>query len=246
MRPAGEVLAAMARLPLLGLREGFGTAPVLVLAPHPDDESLGCGGMIAEACRQGPPPVVAVLTDGTMSHPGSRRYPAGRLRRLREREAVAATGLLGLAPGRVVFLGYRDTAAPASGPGLAAAAERMARLAAAHGCATIAAPWEHDPHCDHAAAAAIARRACRLAGARLLAYPVWGYALPPGRLLAQDGVRGFRLDVARHLAAKRAAILAHGSQTGGVIDDDPQGFRLEPGFVARFLTGVEVFLEDAR
>ena len=43
--------------------------PLLVLAPHPDDESLGCGALLAQAFA-GAGAHVACLTDGAASHPG--------------------------------------------------------------------------------------------------------------------------------------------------------------------------------
>ena len=55
-------------------------------------------------------------------------------------------------------------------------------------------------------------------------------------------VRGFRLDIARHLPAKRRAIAAHRSQTTDLIADDPAGFRMPPAFRALFDQPFEVFL----
>ena len=242
---ARQALAAMAALPILPFEAKFGAAPLLILAPHPDDESLGCGGLIAEACARGQPPTVAVLTDGTMSHPNSRAYPSDRLRMVREAEAVAATALLGLPRDRLSFLGYRDTQAPCEGATLQQAADRLAQLIEAGGCDTVVTSWQHDPHCDHEAAAAIARLACDMTGARLLAYPVWGLTLPPDQAIDQNAIEGFRLDVTRHVKRKRAAILAHQSQYAGLIEDDPGGFQMQPGFMALFLSGSEVFLEHS-
>src|SRR5437762_25173 len=75
--------------------------PLLVLAPHPDDESLGCGGLIAEACGRGQDVHVVILTDGTGSHPNSRAWPRHRLKALREAEAREAVAALGLPPERL-------------------------------------------------------------------------------------------------------------------------------------------------
>lgn len=240
---AGAALAAMAALPIRTFEAGFGQRPVLVLAPHPDDESLGCGGMIAQACGEGRPPWVVVLTDGGMSHPKSRLYPRERLRRLREEETIAATGLLGLPPERLTFLGYRDTEAPTAGAELQRAVGDLVGLIAATGCATVVTAWQHDPHCDHEAAAIIARLACDKGGTRLLAYPVWGRTLAPGQAIGQGSVTGFRLDVRHRLLQKRAAIHAHRSQYAGIIGDDPGGFQMRAGFIDLFLDSTEIYLE---
>ena len=76
MRRAGDVHDAMRALPVArDLDEITGNRCALILAPHPDDESLGCGGLIAEACARGRPPAVIIVSDGTGSHPLSREYP---------------------------------------------------------------------------------------------------------------------------------------------------------------------------
>jgi hypothetical protein len=76
------------------------------------------------------------------------------------------------------------------------------------------APWHLDPHCDHAAAARIAAGTARIAQVRYLSYPVWGWTLPADTVLDEAAVRGWRLDVASQLGAKRYAIAAHASQYG--------------------------------
>jgi LmbE family N-acetylglucosaminyl deacetylase len=68
---------------------------VLVLAPHPDDETLGCGGAIALHLRAGDAVTVAIVTDGG----GSRAGGLGRERivELRREESREAVGRLGRA-----------------------------------------------------------------------------------------------------------------------------------------------------
>ena len=50
---AGELLEAAHSFPFHPLREKLEDRPFIVVAPHPDDGRLACGGLIAEACRQG-------------------------------------------------------------------------------------------------------------------------------------------------------------------------------------------------
>jgi LmbE family N-acetylglucosaminyl deacetylase len=241
---AGTFLAAARSLPFADVME-ITEGRALVLAPHPDDESLGCGGLIAECCARGTPPVVAVLTDGAASHPHSATWPPPRLRALRQRETIAATGLLGLHPDNVVFLGYPDTRAPAEGEALAEAAERVAMLLREHGCRSVLASWRHDPHCDHLAAHRIAALAARRAGVAHRSFPVWGLTLDAAHDIPARPPSGMRLDVSRHLPAKRLAIRAHQSQHAGIIDDDPTGFQMQPGFMALFGTP-EIYLDVPR
>ncbi len=242
MITAAQALEQVRSFPILPLTEAFPYRPVAILAPHPDDESLGCGGSIAEFCDRGCPPLVIVLTDGTGSHPNSRLFPAPRLRTLREQETLAATACLGLPPERLVFLRYRDTVAPRDGIGLQDAAAQIATMLVAAGCRTLLAPWRHDPHCDHEAAAAIAEAAGRMAGLRVIAYPIWGLTLPPETVLAGNDLTGFQIRVTRQIERKRAAIHAHASQCQGSIPDDPEGFQLQPAFIDLFLQDQEIFI----
>lgn len=237
---AADALAAMRALPVADLDEIDGGKTALLLAPHADDESLGCGGFIAEACTRGRPPRVLVLTDGAGSHPNSRLFPPARLRALREQEARDAVALLGLPPHRIGFLGLPDTSAPTSGAGFKRAVRTIA--AQCDGCGVLLAPWRHDPHCDHEAAHLMAVAAAHMAGMRHLAYPVWGWILPDNACLPGPAPAGWRLRMDRHLPAKRRAIAAHASQYSDLITDDPAGFRLPAGLLAVLDQPHETFL----
>ena len=158
---AGEVLATMRALPVRAPDRVLAPGPCLVLAPHPDDESLGCGGLIALAAAQGRQVHVAVLTDGTGSHTGSVRYPAPRLAALREAEAAEAVTRLGLPVSALHFLRLPDRYAPHDGPAFDAAVDRVRGLLGACSAATVLTTWRGDPHGDHLAASLIARAAVR-------------------------------------------------------------------------------------
>lgn len=239
---AGEFLAAAKALPFADLEEICGGGGLVVVAPHPDDESLGCGGLIAAACAHGVPVRVVVVSDGTGSHAGSRRYPHQRLRDLREAELREAVAALGLGAEAVRFLRLPDRSVPTGGP-LAEAAQD-AIVGAARECAAgaLCVTWDRDPHCDHAASAALVLAVReRLGTARIFFYPVWGWTLPRD---TEVGPRpsGVRLDISDHLTAKASAIAAHRSQTSDLIDDDPNGFRLADGMLAHFTRSYEILL----
>ncbi|MFE7927555.1 PIG-L deacetylase family protein [Streptomyces sp. NPDC057456] len=78
---------------------------VLVFAPHPDDETLGCGGSIAHHTAMGRNVRIVCLTSGEQGVPGTAPEHAGLLR---ERETEAAAGKLGVASGNVHFLRLPD------------------------------------------------------------------------------------------------------------------------------------------
>ena len=239
---AGEVIAAMEALPLRALDDILAPGPVLVLAPHPDDESIGCGGLIALAAAAGREVHVAILTDGVGSHPESPSTPPARLRAMRENEARNAVAALGADPKRLTFLAQPDAHARATGPAAEAVVARLCGLIREAGAATVLTTWRHDPHCDHETAARLCDVVARETGARHLAFPVWGLTLPHDKPLDIGPPTGARLDIAAVLPRKRRAIAAHVSQTTRLIDDSPWGFQLPGEFLALFDRPWETFV----
>lgn len=243
---AGDMLDAIRQLPVGSLQDITGGLPFVVLSPHPDDESLGAGGLIAAACAEGLHAEVIVVTDGSGSHPRSHRYPRQKLIELRQAEVEAAGSLLGLGHERVRYLGLPDTQAPSSGAAFDAAVDAIADTCRRTNAASLFVTWDCDPHCDHEATArmAIAVRR-RIPQLRLWAYPIWGLHLDPKLPLDRPPPRGLRLNISRHHPQKRAAIAAHVSQMTGLIDDDPDGFCFTETTLAPFLGPFEYFIEVA-
>lgn len=217
----------------------------LIVAPHADDESLGTGGFIAEACARGRPPVVVIATDGAASHLHSQLWPPNRLVQRRQAETLDAARTLGLPPERLFFLNLPDTAVPHEGPLFEKTVDHLAQIATSHGCTTLLTSWQHDPHCDHLAVARMGQAFQELTGLAHLSYPVWGLTLPPDYDIDQTPINGWRLDIARHLPAKRAAIAAHATQNGHLIQDDPTGFSLPPFLLDRIVRPYEIFFSHA-
>lgn len=197
------------------LVERLGSRPLLVLAPHPDDESLGCGGLIAACAAAEAPVFVHYLTDGRHSHPGSIDWPPNRIAATREREAVIAANALGVPEHALRFTRETDGALLFD----ADAADRVFDAVAAHarelGDPIVAAPWRGDPHPDHVAAALIAERLeAESPRCRGLRYIVWS---DRNYVSAFEGAQ--RFDVSAFLQQKLRAIHAYETQSGALIRD---------------------------
>lgn len=234
--------AAADALPLARLSDLLGDGGAVIVAPHPDDESLGCGALILEAVAASRPVRIVFVSDGAKSHPNSRSHPPERLRSLREKEALSACTALGVGASEIEFLRLPDGAVPPSGPEAGRAAAAIANAAARARAQAIFVTWRHDRHGDHRSAYAIARAAQRRRGARLFEYSIWGRGLELDHDL-EGPPRGWRIGSAKHRERKRAAILRHRSQVSRLIDDDPKGFLLPRAMVEDILARDEVFLE---
>lgn len=90
---------------------------ILILAPHPDDEALGCAGVIQEALRRKAQVKVMYLTNGDHNQLAFIVYEKRLVFRkgefihmgeIRRKEAVKAMSLLGLKEESLIFLGYPD------------------------------------------------------------------------------------------------------------------------------------------
>jgi LmbE family N-acetylglucosaminyl deacetylase len=140
---------------------------VLVLAPHPDDETLGCGGAILAAREAGARVTIAFLTDGADSH--SRFLPGAELAAIRREEAVAAAAVLGVEESDLRFLGYRDgRLADQEGR----CREEIAELARVCRPWALFAPCPWDVSSDHLAASRIAASVAA-EGPVLYGYATW-------------------------------------------------------------------------
>ncbi len=220
-------------------------SPMMILAPHQDDETLGCGGLIATASQLNLRPRVVYLTDGAASHPGSRAWPRWRLAAERRGEALEALRVLGVPGADVIFLGWPDAAPHA--PGDAAYDETLSTLLDALQRARIQslwAPWSHESHGDHVAAAGLARAAARAAKVVLMSYLVWGWAEPQltGALAAEQV---WTLECALTVPRRRRALSCHRTQTTSLIDDATEAFRIPPQLAALTERPAEVFLHAA-
>lgn len=75
---------------------------VLIIAPHPDDETIGCAGVIRYCVENNIPVKIVVLTDGYLSASPIKRH----------NESVNAMKTLGVPQDNIIFLGYPDGTLP--------------------------------------------------------------------------------------------------------------------------------------
>ncbi|GBC99764.1 hypothetical protein HRbin17_02295 [bacterium HR17] len=94
---------------------------IAIVAPHPDDEALGCGGLIQWLVNNGVIPHILVVTDGDGFDAAIRLHyhqlqVTERLRRAfalqRRKETLAAMGVLGVPVSHVHFLGLSERTLP--------------------------------------------------------------------------------------------------------------------------------------
>ncbi|MDR3398627.1 MAG: PIG-L family deacetylase [Pandoraea sp.] len=146
-----------------------GSRTVHIVAPHPDDEILGCAGIMRQLSRQGTAIRVWAVTDGEASHPGSRRWSPDALVRTRTWESELALRLLSVSV-------RRDRLAIPDGH--VARHERALEaplVAALDAGDTVIAPWRLDGHPDHEAVARASLRAAATKQCRFLEVPIWGW-----------------------------------------------------------------------
>jgi LmbE family N-acetylglucosaminyl deacetylase len=208
-------------------REELGQSAV-VFAPHPDDETLGCGGTILRKRQAGANVRIVFVTDGSQSH--AKLMAPDELRSLRANEAVAAAQALGVGEKEVVLLGLPDGRL---GEHEAEGIEKVTEVLWHDPPAAVFVPYHQDGPPDHLATTRIVLAALRACGhdATVYEYPVWFWYHWPwaplegrGRALlrelresAKRGrslVRDFRCSVrvGDVLERKRAALAQHRSQ----------------------------------
>lgn len=152
---------------------------MLVVAPHQDDEIIGCGGALALQAASGRPAGIVVLQDGAGGHEelGMSRV---EMTAMRNAESRAAAALLGIEPR---FLNHADLAAEAP-----AAVSELAAVIAENRADAIFAPFPLDGNPEHRATNYILAEALKKAGAnaRVFGYEVWGMCIPNAIVVIDD------------------------------------------------------------
>lgn len=202
--PAASWLAHAGRVGVEDVLDGFDR--LVVVAAHPDDESLGAAGLASQAVRTGLRIDLLVATAGEHSHPGSPTTSPQTLATLRRTESQQAWEIVG--GGVPIFLDLEDGTLCEHEADLTS---QVVDLVGDGRNTLIAAPWRHDRHPDHEAAGRAAAAAARRTGASLLEYPIWLWHWGDPQDAPWSDVVGVAL-TSMDLRRKRAAIAAHRTQ----------------------------------
>jgi len=174
--------------------------PTLVISPHPDDETLGAGGLIAAQELRGVPVFVAAATDGEAAYPNS--HGLAETRRTEQEQAVKQLGLRS----SIIRLRLPDSSLSKHESDL----EKLLSPLIYAGMLVVA-PWMEDWHPDHEACARVTRKLCKEQGAELVSYLFWTWHRRTAEVF--NGVHLLRFELSPALqAARKAALECHVSQ----------------------------------
>jgi LmbE family N-acetylglucosaminyl deacetylase len=176
------------------------SVPTIVLAPHPDDETLGAGGLIAKLCRQGAAVTVVAITDGENA------YADTNLGTIRVPEQMEALSRLGVPESMVHRFQLPDR-------DVSACEDQLVDLllALVEPGMHVVAPWQHDFHPDHEATGRAASRVAQIKSVSLTSYLFWTWHRGTPEIL--DGLSLEKLSLSdEELRTKLHALEAHASQ----------------------------------
>ena len=188
----------------------LGADRVVVVSAHPDDESLGAGGLVATARDADIPVVFVCATDGERSHPDSPTHTPEAMAERRRAEWVAAVDILGpsLLPSEVHRLGLPDGQL---GEHVESLTQRLVEIVGDGRGTLLVTTWAEDGHPDHAALGRSAAAAARRTDAELWEFPVWFWHWAQRDDPRAVRLRPFALSRSAE-SAKERAVAAHSSQ----------------------------------
>jgi len=229
---------------LTGLTElDLGVDHLVVVASHPDDETLGAAGLMSRVHRGGGRVTVVVATDGERSHPGSTTHSPSQLAALRREEVRRAVRIVAPAAD-VCFLLLPDSGLREHRRELTEALAKILGPPASGANATLAvAPWSGDGHRDHRVTAEAVAELCAERGIRHLGYPIWLWHWGTPEAVPWQDSRAITLTSAEW-AAKGRALAQHRTQTHALSRQPGDEPILHSTMQDHFLRIREVFIRE--
>jgi LmbE family N-acetylglucosaminyl deacetylase len=217
---------------------------LVVVAAHPDDETMGAGGLIRRIHATGGRVTVVVASDGEASHPRSVSHTRTDLRSIRRAEVTRAVRALAPAA-EVRFLGLPDGGLRENAAALDEALEEiLGTLPSATPRTLIVAPWSGDGHRDHRIAAESAARVAGRRGVRHVGYPIWLWHWGQPADVPWDRGTALTLNPCER-AIKTHALRTHVSQLQPLSDAPGDEAIVPAEMQAHFTRDTEVFFAEA-
>jgi N-acetylglucosamine malate deacetylase 1 len=210
----------------------------MVFSPHQDDETFGCGGIIALKRESGVPVAVVFLTDGQGA--GSQDLKiTSEIIQIRKKEAISALNILGVEPSAIYFLDEQDgTLQDLQGEERRKVIEQFIKLLKAYEPEEVYVPYRKDCHIDHEATYDLVKEALNEVKLKveLLQYPIWLFWRAPLFIMLKlrDLTLAYRVSIESVHDKKKRAIESYRSQTES----------LPNAFVKRFSNSFEIFFKS--
>lgn len=211
---------------------------VMVFSPHQDDETFGCGGLIAHKRENNIPVTVVFVTDGR----GTKSLNVdsqNEIIQTRQREAIAALTILGVEASNIHFLSKPDGNLSLMDDGEhQQTISQIAELINHYQPQQVYVPHKKDCHRDHEATYKLVKEAIQQAkiNVEIFQYSVWLFWRAPIFILLkfQDIADAYKLSIVPVQDKKKRAIAAYASQ----ITNLPRGF------IKQFLSSYEIFFKS--
>jgi N-acetylglucosamine malate deacetylase 1 len=219
---------------------------LLIIAPHPDDETFACGGLIAQKKIKEISVRVVYLTDGKTAHKGCCNTSPDKIAFARRRLAEETGEILGLKSEDMFWLGLSDGMIPRRDDlNFKTAVAMMIKLLNEIKPKEVYAPHYLDCWPDHETASVIVKEALKKVECRceLYCYPVWMWhnlrlrSLPE---VLQSKI--FRIDITKFLDKKTAAVDHYLSALNPECGKPYCGM-LPEGFIKYFQYPYEIFFK---
>jgi LmbE family N-acetylglucosaminyl deacetylase len=209
---------------------------IIVFAPHPDDETLACGGTIIRKIQEGFDVHVVVLTDGRHSHDvtlGLAEPSPETIAEIRAMEFSEATRVLGVNPSNLILLGFEDGKLREH---MREATERTVQILREVRPVEIYVSYRDDANEDHRTTYEIVAGSFREADLlpEMYEYCVWNGKLP------RPGLKVFVMDIHEELGRKMEAISKYKSQISTCFPKQKRAV-LSEEFVNMFRSESEIF-----
>ncbi|MGD0495490.1 MAG: PIG-L family deacetylase [Candidatus Bathyarchaeia archaeon] len=209
---------------------------MIVFAPHPDDETLACGGTMLRKIQEGFDVHVVVMTDGRHSHDvtlGLAEPSPETIAEIRATEFSEATRVLGVNLSNLLLLGFEDGKLREQ---MSEARERTVRILREVRPVEIYVPYRDDANEDHRTTYEIVAGSVREADLlpKMYEYSVWNGKIP------RPGLKVFVMDIHGELGRKMEAISKYKSQISTCFPKQEKAV-LSEEFVNMFRSESEVF-----